>query len=50
MVLGVSIYKDETPETASIVPIAFPLIADDQLVNKEKNVLVLPNLDLQRLP
>jgi len=27
MVLGVSIYKDETPETASIVPIAFPLIA-----------------------
>ncbi|MDA7812765.1 MarC family protein [Flavobacteriaceae bacterium] len=27
MVLGVSIFKDETPETASIVPIAFPLIA-----------------------
>ena len=27
MVLGISIYKDETPETASIVPIAFPLIA-----------------------
>jgi len=27
MVLGISIYKNETPETASIVPIAFPLIA-----------------------
>jgi multiple antibiotic resistance protein len=24
MVLGISIYKNETPETASIVPIAFP--------------------------
>ena len=27
MILGVRIYKDESPETASIVPIAFPLIA-----------------------
>lgn len=27
MVLGVKIFKDEIPETASIVPIAFPLIA-----------------------
>ena len=27
MILGVRIYKEETPETASIVPIAFPLIA-----------------------
>ena len=27
MILGVSIYKDEAPETASIVPLAFPLIA-----------------------
>lgn len=27
MVLGISLYKDETPETASIIPIAFPLIA-----------------------
>ena len=27
MVLGISNYKDETPEPASIVPIAFPLIA-----------------------
>ncbi len=27
MILGVRIYKDELPETASIVPIAFPLIA-----------------------
>lgn len=27
MVLGVSIYKDDTPATASIVPLAFPLIA-----------------------
>jgi multiple antibiotic resistance protein len=27
MVLGIKIYKDEMPETASIVPIAFPLIA-----------------------
>lgn len=27
MILGISIYKDEEPKTASIVPIAFPLIA-----------------------
>lgn len=27
MILGIQLYKDETPETASIVPIAFPLIA-----------------------
>ncbi|MDC6366321.1 MULTISPECIES: MarC family protein [Flavobacteriaceae] len=27
MILGISLYKDEEPETASIVPIAFPLIA-----------------------
>ena len=27
MVLGISLYKNHTPETASIVPIAFPLIA-----------------------
>ena len=27
MVLGVSLYKDDQPESASIVPIAFPLIA-----------------------
>lgn len=27
MILGVRIYKEETPQTASIVPIAFPLIA-----------------------
>ena len=27
MVLGISLYRDETPETASIIPIAFPLIA-----------------------
>ena len=27
MVLGISLYKEETPNTASIVPIAFPLIA-----------------------
>jgi len=27
MILGVSIYKDEAPETASVVPLAFPLIA-----------------------
>ncbi len=27
MILGVKLYRDETPETASIVPIAFPLIA-----------------------
>ena len=27
MVLGISIYKDDSPETASIVPLAFPLIA-----------------------
>ena len=26
MVLGISLYKNETPETASIVPIAFPII------------------------
>lgn len=27
MILGVAIYKDDEPESASIVPIAFPLIA-----------------------
>lgn len=27
MILGVTLYKDETPHTASIVPLAFPLIA-----------------------
>lgn len=27
MILGITFYKDEHPETASIVPIAFPLIA-----------------------
>ena len=27
MILGVRLYRDEIPETASIVPIAFPLIA-----------------------
>lgn len=27
MILGITLYKDDIPETASIVPIAFPLIA-----------------------
>ena len=27
MILGITLYKEETPNTASIVPIAFPLIA-----------------------
>ncbi|PIE48174.1 MAG: hypothetical protein CSA40_01595, partial [Flavobacteriales bacterium] len=27
MILGISLYKDEAPETASVVPLAFPLIA-----------------------
>lgn len=27
MILGIKIYKEETPKTASIVPLAFPLIA-----------------------
>ena len=27
MILGIRLYKDEIPETASIIPIAFPLIA-----------------------
>ena len=27
MILGVQVYKEESPETASIVPIAFPIIA-----------------------
>ena len=27
MILGISLYKDEEPETASGVPLAFPLIA-----------------------
>ncbi len=27
MILGISLFKDEEPETASIVPLAFPLIA-----------------------
>lgn len=27
MILGIEIFKDDTPETASVVPLAFPLIA-----------------------
>ncbi|SDS29933.1 MarC family protein [Gramella sp. MAR_2010_147] len=27
MILGISLYKDDAPETASVVPLAFPLIA-----------------------
>jgi multiple antibiotic resistance protein len=27
MILGVQLYKEESPETASVVPLAFPLIA-----------------------
>jgi len=27
MILGVKLYKDDAPETASVVPLAFPLIA-----------------------
>jgi multiple antibiotic resistance protein len=27
MILGITLYKEETPNTASIVPIAFPMIA-----------------------
>jgi multiple antibiotic resistance protein len=27
MILGVSLYRDDVPETASIVPLAFPMIA-----------------------
>jgi multiple antibiotic resistance protein len=27
MILGVTLYKDDAPQTASIVPLAFPLIA-----------------------
>ena len=27
MILGITLYKEESPSTASIVPIAFPLIA-----------------------
>lgn len=27
MILGISLYKDEAPETAAVVPLAFPLIA-----------------------
>jgi len=27
MILGIKLYKDEAPETASVVPLAFPLIA-----------------------
>jgi len=27
MILGVTLYKDDEPETASIIPVAFPLIA-----------------------
>ncbi|MGB7843572.1 MAG: MarC family protein [Salinimicrobium sp.] len=27
MILGITLYKDDTPETAAVVPLAFPLIA-----------------------
>ena len=31
MILGISLYKDDAPETASIVPLAFPMIAGAEL-------------------
>ena len=31
MILGITIYKDYAPETASIVPLAFPMIAELEL-------------------
>lgn len=31
MILGITIYKDDAPETASIVPLAFPMIAELEL-------------------
>jgi multiple antibiotic resistance protein len=27
MILGITLYRDEAPETASVVPLAFPMIA-----------------------
>lgn len=27
MILGITLYKDDAPETAAVVPLAFPLIA-----------------------
>ena len=27
MILGIKLYKDELPETASVIPVAFPLLA-----------------------
>ena len=31
MILGITIYKDDAPKTASIVPLAFPMIAELEL-------------------
>ena len=31
IILGITIYKDDAPETASIVPLAFPMIAELEL-------------------
>ena len=31
MILGITIYKDDAPETESIVPLAFPMIAELEL-------------------
>lgn len=30
-ILGITIYKDDAPKTASIVPLAFPMIAELEL-------------------
>ena len=30
-ILGITIYKDDDPKTASIVPLAFPMIAELEL-------------------
>ena len=31
MILGISLYKDDAPEAASIVPLAFPMMAEQEL-------------------
>src|ERR1044071_4222258 len=35
MILGIRLYKEDNPSTASIVPIAFPIIAGDCLLYKD---------------
>mgnify|MGYP003330758676 CR=1 FL=1 len=42
MILGITFYKDDFPETASIVPLAFPMIAGAGTMTVSYTHLTLP--------